>query len=342
MDKIDWLDSWRGIGCLMVFISHVLDSLFQQGSFFGKSGVAMLFILSAYLLCELYYWSGQEINWGWIKKFYQKRIIRIFPPLLCACAIAVSMKWMSPQLAVRQCLMLEQYSHFWVLPVEVGFYFIFPLIVMLMKKLGSFFSLIAGFVTIFIIWVYYLFFTNISHLNTFIYCFPIFILGIMTSLICHKGLNLSWGGWKLKDIDVFGCVLTITFEAFGLIVYSLLAGYGDTRIGQILGYYLEFFRFILGPMIFAFCLISIFEGKTVKKVLEKATGLQKLGRISYSFYLVHYIFLSTGRVLVLEYHINRLLILIFVFSLSIVIASTMHWLIEVQLSGMLRRILIKD
>lgn len=130
----DWLDSWRGIGCLMVFASHALDVLFECGSFLGKSGVAMLFILSAYLMCELYYWNEQKVYFTWIINFYKKRFIRIFPPLFFTCIIAVLTKFMTCHTAMRQCLMIEKYRHFWVLPIEMGFYLIFPAVLLFKKK----------------------------------------------------------------------------------------------------------------------------------------------------------------------------------------------------------------
>lgn len=55
MKRMDYLDSWRGIGCFMVFVSRMRSALkgkWGNGSFLGKSGVAVLFALSAYLLCN--------------------------------------------------------------------------------------------------------------------------------------------------------------------------------------------------------------------------------------------------------------------------------------------------
>ena len=73
MKRIEWLDSWRGIGCLMVFTSHIISEFgYCQGTFLGKSGVAVLFVLSAYLLCEIYYRDKQQINCAWVINFYKK------------------------------------------------------------------------------------------------------------------------------------------------------------------------------------------------------------------------------------------------------------------------------
>lgn len=58
MKREKWLDAWRGLGCLFVFISHGLDAVGETGGFFGKQGVAILFCLSGYLFCEKYYLGG--------------------------------------------------------------------------------------------------------------------------------------------------------------------------------------------------------------------------------------------------------------------------------------------
>lgn len=185
MKRTEWLDSWRGIGCLMVFASHALDNLTDsKGSFLGKSGVAMLFILSAYLLCELYYWNEQKIGCSWIVNFYKKRAVRIFPPLMFALIAAVVSKFMTFQSAIRQFFMLEKYSHFWVLPAELGFYVLFPVILVLIKKTGKYFCII-GSVIIVIIWLLYYFMYPQHSQNNLLYCLPLFILGITVSLMSH-------------------------------------------------------------------------------------------------------------------------------------------------------------
>lgn len=194
MQKIEYLDSWRGIGCFMVFISHILDKLFECGSFFGKSGVAILFALSAYLLCELYYWNEKKIDIKWSINFWKKRAIRIFPPLLFTCFIAVLLRWMTIETAIRQCLMLEQYSHFWVLPLECGFYLLFPIIILLIKKNGKLRSIIIGSIMIIFIWSYYVLSGPMENTSGFIYCLPMFILGIIVSLISHKIKSILGGG----------------------------------------------------------------------------------------------------------------------------------------------------
>ncbi len=62
MKREKWLDAWRGLGCLFVFFSHGLDAAVGRGGFFGKLGVSFLFCLSAYLLCEKYYFGGVAVG----------------------------------------------------------------------------------------------------------------------------------------------------------------------------------------------------------------------------------------------------------------------------------------
>lgn len=131
------------------------------------------------------------------------------------------------------------------------------------------------------------------------------------------------------------------FECLGFIVYTIMAVHGN--IALIIGIMeidcLECFRFMAGPVIFAFCLAVIIMQYQIKAILGKAKWLQKFGKISYSFYLMHYIILTCTAYLVRAYSINRIIALVFVFSLSIVCAYIMYWLLEIQLSNLLRKTL---
>lgn len=72
--------------------------------------------------------------------------------------------------------------------------------------------------------------------------------------------------------------------------------------------------------------------------------LKKFGKISYSFYLIHYIILDTVNSVVQRYDMNGILISLFVFSASIVAASIMYWVIELRLGKILskRQVVISE
>lgn len=96
---------------------------------------------------------------------------------------------------------------------------------------------------------------------------------------------------------------------------------------------------MVGPLIFSFFLFLIVTGERLKEMLEKMEWLQKFGKISYSFYLIHHVILSKAYRLVTEYNMNEIVILIFIFSSSIVAACMMYWGIEVWLKKILNKFL---
>lgn len=65
----------------------------------------------------------------------------------------------------------------------------------------------------------------------------------------------------------------------------------------------------------------------------------KVGKMSYSFYLIHYIVLTRVAKLIDLYSINRGVVLFFVLFFSIVLTYIMYWSIEVWLGKVLRNVL---
>ena len=64
-----YLDGWRGIAIILVLLSHFGE--FRQ---FGRSGVDFFFVLSGLLMSQILFVDKMPL-----RKFYQRRIARIFP-----------------------------------------------------------------------------------------------------------------------------------------------------------------------------------------------------------------------------------------------------------------------
>lgn len=86
--------------------------------------------------------------------------------------------------------------------------------------------------------------------------------------------------WGQDEADIFGCVLVVAYECLGIIIYRILAEYGDLifKLGMIRINVLECFRFIIGPLIFAFLLGTIIMRDNVKNRIARMKWLQKLER----------------------------------------------------------------
>lgn len=147
------LDGVRGFAALMVFVSHCGLQHLIPGGF----GVTIFFFLSGYLittLLRLEFASTGDIS---LRKFYLRRVYRIFPPLyivltlLTALAIfGISRNQITLGAVVAQYAQLTNYymvyadgrhlvpytGPMWSLGVEEHFYLLFPLLLLFMMRSG--------------------------------------------------------------------------------------------------------------------------------------------------------------------------------------------------------------
>lgn len=159
--RIEYLDGVRGVAILLVFIAHLIhgvyphDRPFIQGLYFleggGFIGVQLFFVLSGYLITKNLvkeYQNTTKIN---LKKFYLKRIWRLYPVLILAClfyflyGVLFLEKRLLPAVLgdIFQALTyttnfgitsipdIDYLSHTWSLCVEEQFYILWPLILIL-------------------------------------------------------------------------------------------------------------------------------------------------------------------------------------------------------------------
>ena len=72
--RIAYLDGWRGLAVLLVFVGHFITT---WGVNYGRLGVELFFVLSGRLMAEILF--ERELDLG---KFYWRRFSRVFPALL--------------------------------------------------------------------------------------------------------------------------------------------------------------------------------------------------------------------------------------------------------------------
>ncbi len=184
-------------------------------------------------------------------------------------------------------LMKDAFSHFWVLPLELLFYFVFPGLCFILKRLGNKLSIVVLSGVVSIIWIYYY---GIIDTNTysFLYCLPMFLGGIIISLLKHGGIQKRW---SIQYFDIVMCCMILTYLGIGNVYYNFYPEYFD-KANAIID--IEFLRFAVGPLLVWMTLWSFLNHGTVRERLEKCTALIYLGDISYPFYLFHYIILGVA------------------------------------------------
>jgi len=151
------LDGIRAIAFLIVFLSHAGFGRFVPGGF----GVTIFFFLSGYLITTMLRREHERSSKIDFKKFYMRRVLRIWPPFYLVLFLAVAVSWMvgtysDPQLSgyyleafVTQFFHYSNYYNieygnqfmalgtevYWSLAVEEHFYLLFPLLYVLLRKL---------------------------------------------------------------------------------------------------------------------------------------------------------------------------------------------------------------
>lgn len=154
---IEGMDALRGFAILGVVLYHVMPGRFPGGFL----GVNMFLVLSGYLIYKTSIWDLEHGEYA-AGRFYKKRCIRIYPPLLIMIiavwgVLAVSMPevakgkggevlsvvggynnfWQIRQNASYFARMSQQspYTHLWAIAIEMQFYLMWPLLFWLLRKL---------------------------------------------------------------------------------------------------------------------------------------------------------------------------------------------------------------
>lgn len=153
MGKILYLDGLRGVAILLVFMIHAggwgLRSLGDIGNSIanhGKYGVTVFFVASAYVICmsASRAFQGEDYNW---KAFYVRRFFRIAPMYFLTLAFTILMRqpgdWPPAASIISHFTFLNvvypRYANDilsveWSIAVEIAFYAVFPLLIMLTRR----------------------------------------------------------------------------------------------------------------------------------------------------------------------------------------------------------------
>ena len=184
---IKHLDGLRAVAIFGVIIYHAkiyfTSEPFLKGGFLG---VDLFFVISGYLMTSIIYEQSKNNNFSF-KKFILKRIRRIFPAILFICIVSLPFiyfhimpkylieqikyilssiffftnffySYISQEYAAESSL-LKPFIHTWSLSVEMQFYVILPLIIVLVIKKDL--SLFKTFLILIIIFFICSLFSNI-------------------------------------------------------------------------------------------------------------------------------------------------------------------------------------
>lgn len=291
------LDGLRGVAILLVVFLHNFG--FMNYFFFGWLGVDLFFVLSGFLITDILLNTvGRK---DFLKKFYIRRVLRIFPLFYLAIIICVlilpnikslnlqaeyyskNQFWLWTYLQNWLFIFKEPYGdkillHTWSLAVEEQFYLIWPLLILLFRKPKYLLAVMMSILLLtviarYIVWTYKVEDLAYSSLYTFTRIDGLCI-GAMVALL--QRVNPQF----LKKNTL---IIVLLMAAINFSFYFINHSNGFTLP------YLAFAGYTTFAVLFGILVYEAVAGDS--KIIQGIFNIRPLkffGRISYGLYVYHW------------------------------------------------------
>ncbi len=350
MQKLGYLpslDGIRAISALIVFASHVpgIGTVIP-----GGLGVTVFFFLSGFIITSLLrieFENKQSIDF---RGFYLRRVFRIFPPLYIVLTISLALGCLgvvgsdfTTMGAISSFFHFTNYYYIfhgehvgnllpgmdvtWSLAIEEHFYLIFPILFVLLRK-------------------------NLDNQTT-AFVLASICLGVLAwrfHLYSQDNFfprRIFWATSCRIDSILFGCILALwknpAIEGIKRLPDSVLAIFLSLSIAALIASLLPrsfFFREVIRYTIQGLALMPIFFLAIAKhdwwifRILNTRI-LVGMGKISYTFYLCHRLFLQ----LVDHYIENQIaLATIIAFVCAVVFSTLMYFAVEKPMARLRKKL----
>jgi peptidoglycan/LPS O-acetylase OafA/YrhL len=315
--RIENLDLFRFIAIVSVIYLHVghrfLAPYFPDRKMItiGKYGVEMFFVLSGFLIANLYYKNAVKKN---LVKFWLQRFFRTYPPYLIALIISYAAVLISKKQSfdIGYIFFIQNfYSKIpfflvsWSLCVEEHFYLLFPVLLLITQKIIRKVNAVLFF------WI-------------LLYLLPIFIRYKFGNI-----QNDSFGYYSTATIFKFdgivlGCIIAyvinnFTFNlksnyliSFLLFITFICLAYWQTSTPSLLKYSLGYSLLVINA---GLLLCSFYYSKTF--FISKLPVVRNIALMAYSLYLTHTLVINFCEIVFDKFHISNIF---FTFPLCIILA----------------------
>lgn len=340
------LNGLRFIAATFVFINHaeVIQGLFKLSNaanirtvtLLGKMGVVIFFVLSGYLITMLLLKEQCETGIVNIRKFYLRRILRIWPLyfLIIAFALLIAPNtdffhvpnlesalsssnflqvtilfiFILPNLIYSGIGIIPYAAQTWSIGTEEQFYLIWPLLIKYVRNKGFLFiSIILG---------YNLVKLTLSYLQH-------------DSLLARQLLDFwhyfnidcmalgALGAWLVfsKKEKILKLLYNPLVQIFTYLLTMLLLGFGVE---------FRYLHFEIYSFLFVIIIVNLASNKRSIISLENSL-LNYLGKISYGIYMYHFIALVITARLLLSFHLDNSLIFYLTATLLTVTISSLSY-----------------
>lgn len=349
--KLAYVDSLRGIAVLMVILVHIaqktygLDGLTKQTAMYGQMGVQLFFVLSAYTLCLSFDRRKQESRP--LLYFYVRRYFRIAPLyylgiLLYFGVNAIMARYFNDASRINDYTLPNIISNIffyhgfyppainnivlggWSIGTEMAFYGIFPFLFAGIRKIAKnkFFIFFAPPLGLLLSLAFFIFLsyirkgTTVENDNVLYYNLsnqlPVFLLGICYYFYEQNFANRIRSS-ALVSFAFFGVLTIIT-------IYLFQVSFNFTLVPFLAG------------LSFVF-LMAVF--KQVKALNHKL--LQRIGQVSFSMYILHFLFAYYGTEYATKYWFNTMMSPVISAFLCFCLSATITFLFALLTERLIER-----
>lgn len=313
------LDGLRAVAIILVMLFHFRPYQFFGIAFdFGWIGVQLFFVLSGYLITRILLVKKQNDFGYYVKNFYWRRVLRIFP-LYYFYLLIVSVTFYFfeyPESFLRYRFSLFTYlfnyealfvdydiphgiAHFWSLCVEEQFYLVWPFLVYFLSRRNFIYAVAAIVVLVPIIrWLLGDHLLNIGHTEFSagigVYTFTLshfdaFAIGGLIPALNLQNLRISTGKWMIGS--------TLLVLVVGLINLQLFK-FSDGNVPRIssLGYPMA--SLTNGMHIWSYTFLNLYFAIIILHLIKKGnvilehTSMVNIGKVSYGMYIYHMLLLT--------------------------------------------------
>ncbi len=325
---MDVLDGLRGFAALIVVFSHTSNN----GMFFtpfldlrgiGKSGIILFFLLSSFLLTLPLLGKGKQIfTFPVMSHYWQRRFFRIYPLYTSYLLLGVLSTWIiAAFLGINDVGIpfsldwLSFYNHItlqegkgitWSIAVEFKFYFILPVLALVIILVRSY-----GFCAVLPFFIALLLLSQVISPQSealvndarLLPYMPIFLIGMFLAVI-QEDTNLKRHYTEhLKKIYKY-------LGYGGLVGIFFMTPLVFSMFGDRVPYNYFHNQFILYTLFWSFVLLSAVNVSGLIQWFFTLPVLRFYGALSFSLYLFHPIFISALRQLDLNPYISAWIVLI--------------------------------
>lgn len=320
--KTPEIDGIRGMALIFVILSHMSNPYNFIFSGSGKQGVWLFFILSSFLLSS-YFLSSPERTTSvleWVN-YIVRRVLRIYP-LYIFVLLFYLFFYQSGEITSKNIfnhiLLTDGIGHFWTMPVEIHFYFLLPVVILIVIHLLKQNVVWTGFVLLVCLALHQIIAPPaLSRLEDFhlLTYLPVFLIGCFLATIYTRTKEIKFTSYhKFLFDSISVLILAVMFitmpKVWSVVFYQVPLDY----------FHRSFIWYGLGWAAFVWFTIS---GTIVKKVFA-LPYIRIWGVISYGAYLIHLMVLE----IVTGYMEMGVFAAILIFTIVFGISILLHILIE--------------